>query len=322
MNDQAFATLEYQQLLALIKRSAQTEAGQARVERLSPATSVAQLQRELAALSECVTLRGRGVNWSFSGFSDPDETIARLRVEGAALDPLAILQTARLCEQAMSARATILAERDNAPVLWQLVEDLPRDLNSLVARVTNIILPTGELDDRASPELARIRHEISSLRSRITRSLEGLMRRSAEAIQDELVTIRNERFVIPVKADHRGRVQGVAHGYSSSGATAFVEPLETIEANNELQSLHENEAREIAKILYGLSEELRAQLPGIEMAGQAVAELGFIKARAIFHYSFDCAIPEIESSATLELVEARHPLLEENLRASGGVVVP
>ena len=322
MNDQAFVTLEYQQLLALIKRNAQTEAGQARVERLSPATSVAELQRELAALSECVMLRGRGVNWSFSGFSDPDETIARLRVEGAALDPLSILQTARLCEQAMSARAAILAERDNAPVLWLLVEDLPRDLNSLVARVTNKILPSGELDDRASPELAQIRHEISSLRSRITRSLERLMQRSAEAIQDELVTIRNDRFVIPVKADHRGRVQGVAHGYSSSGATAFIEPLETIESNNELQGLHEAEAREIAKILFGLSEELRAQLPAIEMAAAAVAELDFVNAKAVFHQVFRCSIPKIESSATLELVEARHPLLEENLRAGGGAVVP
>jgi len=321
MNDQAFATLEYQQLLALIKRNAQTEAGQARVERLSPASTVTQLQRELAALSECVTLRGRGVNWSFSSFSNPDETIARLRVEGAALDPLAILQTGRLCEQAMSARAAILAERENAPVLWQLVEDLPRELNSLVARISNKILPTGELDDRASPELAQIRHEISSLRSRIMRSLEGLMRRSAEAIQDELVTIRNDRFVIPVKADHRGRVQGVAHGYSSSGATAFIEPLETIDANNELQSLHEAEAREIAKILFGLSEELRAQLPAIEIAAAAVAELDFVNAKAVFHQQFRCSIPEVGADG-LDLVEARHPLLEENLRASGGVVVP
>jgi DNA mismatch repair protein MutS2 len=154
------------------------------------------------------------------------------------------------------------------------------------------------------------------------------MQRSAEAIQDELVTIRNDRFVIPVKADHRGRIQGVAHGYSSSGATAFVEPLETIEANNELQGLHESEAREIAKILYGLSEELREQLPGIEMAAQAVAELDFINARAIFHQNFNCVIPEIHAqpapygSGDLELVEARHPLLEENLRATGGSVVP
>ena len=288
-----------------------------------------ELRRELSALAECVVLRNRGVNWHFSGLTDPAEAIARLRVEGASLDPVAILQTARLCEQAMSARDAILAERENAPVLWQLVENLPHDLNKLVARVKNKILPSGELDDRASPELASIRHEITTLRSRITRSLEGLMRRSAEAIQDELVTIRNDRFVIPVKADHRGRVQGVAHGYSSSGATAFVEPLETIEANNELQGLHESELREIARILSGLSDELRAQLIGVEMAAGAVAELDFINARAVFHQRFNCVIPEIQSvpstlvsSGQLELIEARHPLLEENLRASGGTVVP
>ena len=331
MNKQAFTTLEYQHLLELIKRNAQTEAGQRRVETLAPLEDVSELKRELATLAECVILRTRGVKWWFNGLTDPSETIGRLRVEGASLDPLSILQTAKLCDQAMQARSAILTERENTPVLWELVQDLPRELNTLVARVTNKILPNGELDDRASPELAAIRHEINVLRSRITRSLEGLMRRSAEAIQDELVTIRNDRFVIPVKADHRGRIQGVAHGYSSSGATAFVEPLETIDANNELQRLHESEAREIAKILYGLSEELRAQLPGIEMAAQAVAELDFINARAIFHQNFNCVIPEIQApfavaapfgSGALELVEARHPLLEENLRATGGSVVP
>jgi DNA mismatch repair protein MutS2 len=328
VNKQAFTTLEYQHLLALIKRNAQTEPGQRRVETLTPFDDPAQLRRELSALAECVVLRVRGVKWYFSGLTDPAETIGRLRVENASLDPLAILQIARLSEQAMSARSAILAERENAPVLWQLVEDLPRDLDKLVARVTSKILPNGELDDRASPELARIRHDINVLRSRITRSLEGLMRRSSEAIQDELVTIRNDRFVIPVKADHRGRVQGVAHGYSSSGQTAFIEPIETIEANNELQGLHESENREIARILFGLSEELRAQLPAIEMAAAAVAELDFINARAAFHQNFNCVIPEIEtharplSSGSLELIEARHPLLEENLRASGGSVVP
>jgi len=329
LNKQAFTTLEYQQLLELIKRNAQTEAGQRRVETLTPFDEFTDLRRELSAVAECVSLRGRGVRWVFSGLTDPGEAIARLRVEGASLDPLSILQTARLCDQAMSARAAILAERENAPVLWQLVENLPRDLNTIVARVTNKILPSGEIDDRASPELASIRHEITVLRSRITRALERLMQRSAEAIQDELVTIRNDRFVIPVKADHRGRVQGVAHGYSSSGQTAFVEPLETIEANNELQSLHESEAREIAKILYGLSAELRSQLPAIEMAAEAVAELDFINARAVFHHTFNCVIPEIQAEQTnpyasgeLELIEARHPLLEENLRATGDSVVP
>lgn len=329
MNDQAFATLEYQQLLALIRRNAQTEAGKRRVDRLSPIGDPLELRRELTALAECVMLRNRGARWSFNELSDPAETIARLHVEGAALDTLGLLQMARLSEQAMSARAAIYDERENATTLWSLVETLPRDLNTLVARITNKILPDGELDDRASPELANIRHEITTLRSRITRSLENVMRRSAEAVQDELVTMRNDRFVIPIKADHRGRVAGVAHGYSSSGMTAFVEPLETIDANNELQGLREAEAREIARILSSLTEELRAQLPAIEMAAQAVAELDFINAKALFHQRFNCVIPEIDpapesllSSGRLELVEARHPLLEENLRASGGEVVP
>lgn len=329
MNDQAFGTLEYKQLLDLIKRNAQTEAGKRRVETLAPLINRNALRLELTALAECVMLRNRGARWSFSEISDPAETIARLHVEGAPLDTLALLQMARLSEQAMAARAAIFDERENAPALWSFVETLPRDLNTLVARITNKILPDGELDDRASPELANIRHEITTLRSRITRSLEGLMRRSSEAIQDELVTMRNDRFVIPVKADHRGRVAGVAHGYSSSGATAFVEPLETIDANNELQGLREAEAREIARILSGLTEELRAQLPAIEMAAAAVAELDFINAKTLFHQRFNCVIPEIDldpetplSSGRLELIEARHPLLEENLRASGGEVVP
>ena len=329
MNSQAFTTLEYRQLLELITRGAQTEVGRRRVATLTPIDHVADLRRELTALSECVALKNRGINWSFSEFADPAETIGRLRIAGNALDSIAILETSKLCEQALSARASILAEREVAPALWQLVEALPRDLNTLVARVSNKILPSGELDDRASPELGRIRHEIATLRSRITRSLESLMRKSADSIQDELVTIRNDRFVIPVKADHRGRVQGVAHGYSSSGATAFVEPLETIESNNELQSLHEAEAREIARILFALSEELRAQLPAIEMAAVAVTELDFINAKAVFHKRFKCVIPVIEqpdertiSSGRLELIEARHPLLEENLRVSMGSVVP
>jgi DNA mismatch repair protein MutS2 len=328
MNDQAFTTLEYQHLRELIKREAQTESGKRRAESLEAIADYSQLQNELKALSECVTLRNRGVNWSFSDFSDPRESIGRLRVEGTALEPADILQLSRLCEQALSARASILAERESAPMLWQLVEGLPRELNSLVARITNKILPSGEIDDRASPELGRIRHEISTLRSRITRTLEGLMRKSEEAIQDELVTIRNDRFVIPVKADHRGRIKGVAHGYSSSGATAFVEPIETVEANNELQGLHEAEAREVARILFALSEELRAQLPAIEMVATAVSELDFINAKAVFHRRFDCVVPTIERAhnagvlASLVLVEARHPLLEENLRRSGESVVP
>jgi DNA mismatch repair protein MutS2 len=322
MHDQAFAILEYHELRALIRRGAQTPMGQARVDALAPLGNIADLQQELLAVAECVDLRKRGVAWRFSELGDPSDRIALLRVAGSTLETTAILELKLLSEQAMAARASILAERDTSPVLWNLVGSLPTELSRLSARIANKILPTGELDDRASPELARIRHEIGVLRSRITRTLETVMRKSGEAIQDELVTIRNDRFVIPVKSDHRARVSGVAHGYSSSGATAFVEPLETIDANNELQALHEAELREIFKILFGLTEELRAQLPAIEMAAGVVADLDFVNAKAVFHQKFNCVIPEIDAKSGLELVEARHPLLEENLRASGAAVVP
>jgi DNA mismatch repair protein MutS2 len=322
MNEQSFATLEYGRALALLRRGAQTPMGRARVEALTPIDDLALLRRELRALAECVELRRRGVSWSFTEMADPAEAVARLRIEGATLEPLKILELARLCEQALAARAALLAEREAAPVLWGVVEGLPRELHSLAARVANKILPSGELDDRASPELARIRHEITALRSHITRSLEALMRRTEAAIQDELVTVRNDRFVIPVKSDHRGRVQGVAHGSSSSGATVFVEPLETIEANNELQALRETEEREVFRILSTLTGELRAELPAIEDAAAAVAELDFVNAKRALFERFDCAVPEIDEGEALVLEAARHPLLEENLRAAGGAVVP
>jgi DNA mismatch repair protein MutS2 len=322
MHDQAFTTLEYDKLRALFRRGAQTPVGRARADALVPLDELPKLRRELTALSECVELRRRGVTWSFTEMADPQEAIARLQIEGTTLEPLTMLELARLCEQALAARSLVLAEREASPVLWAMVENLPRELHSLAARVSNKILPSGELDDRASPELARIRHEITRLRSSITRSLESLMRRADEAIQDELVTVRNDRFVIPVKSDHRGRVSGVAHGFSSSGATIFIEPLETIESNNELQNLRETEEREIYRILFTLTAELRRELPSIAMAARAVAELDFVNAKRVLLERLNCIVPEINESNTLEIVEARHPLLEESLRATNGSVVP
>lgn len=344
MNDQAFAILEFGPLRELVRRETQTQMGRARVDNLAPIDDLDQLQRALRAVAEGLELRRRGARLSFHGIADPSHLISRLKIEGTALEPLAILDLARLCERAIDARAAILAERDTCPTLFETVGALPRDLNNLTTLVARKILPDGELDDRASPELARIRHDIARARSRITRSLENLMRRSSEAIQEELVTLRNDRFVIPVRADHRGRIIGVAHGSSSSGATIFVEPMETIEANNELQSLREAERREIAEILFDLSEELRRKLPSIEHAAQAVAELDLVSAKAAFAEKLDCVVPEIAGSANilsalstaganqvagsdtspneLELIDARHPLLEESLRSTGGKVVP
>jgi len=311
----SLTTLEYEKLLTLVGRNAQTPMGEFRLLNLHPITGRAELDRELSRISETILLNEeKQVTWSFSGLEDPSDAVAILKIKNATLEPNLLLELTRVCNQALFARSSIQPEKEFVPTLWQVVEHLPPTLFAAIERINKKLLPSGEIDDAASPELARLRREISSQRTRLTKSLEAVMRSAGDAIQDEIVTKRNDRFVIPVKADFRGKVGGVAHGFSSSGATVFVEPLEAIEANNELQNLKGKEEREIARILFALTEELREQLPAVEAAIDAVAELDFIKAKVEFARKFNAIVPEISENETLELIDARHPLLEENLK--------
>ncbi|MFN0279940.1 MAG: endonuclease MutS2 [Pyrinomonadaceae bacterium] len=307
-------TLEYAKLLELIARNAQTPMGVERFAHLRPLTDRRELDAALTAITETIFLREeRQVSWSFSGLEDPSDAVAILRIQNTALDPNLMLEIVRVCNQALFARSSIQPEKTDAPTLWQIVENISPSLLAVIDQINKKILPCGEIDDSASPELAKLRREINSQKAKLTRSLEAAMRKAGTAIQDEIVTVRNDRFVIPVKTDFRGKVNGVAHGFSSSGSTVFVEPLESIEANNELQNLKGQEEREIARILFTLTDELREQLPAVEMSVNAVAELDFIKAKVEFARRFYAIVPEI-TGETLDLVEARHALLEASLR--------
>ena len=317
LNPMSFSldTLEFEKLLELVSRNAQTPMGIERFADLRPKASRIELESELAAITETIRLNEeKQVTWSFSGLEDPSDAVAILKIRNATLEPNRLLELARVCSQALFARSAVQPEKENAPTLWQKVEQIPPTLLAAIEQINRKLLPGGEIDDTASPDLARIRREISNQRARLTKSLESVMRSAGDAIQDEIVTMRNDRFVIPVKADFRGKVGGVAHGFSSSGATVFVEPLDAIEANNELQNLKGKEEREVARILFELTEQLREQLPAVETAVDAVAELDFIKAKVEFARKFNAVVPEISADNTLELIDARHPLLEENLK--------
>ena len=316
-------TLEFPRLLGLIARLAQTSMGADRLRSVRPLASRIELDAELSAISETIFLsEDKQVAWNFSGLEDPEDSVAILGIANTALEPNLLLKIARLAAQAHSARSAISAEEEHAPNLWRLVEDISPQLVSATEQITRKILPGGEINDDASPELAKLRREINSQRLRLTKSLESAMRAAGSAIQDEIVTVRNDRFVIPVKTDFRGKVAGVAHGFSSSGSTVFVEPLGAIEANNELQNLKGKEEREIARILFALTEMLREQLPAIEASVEAVTELDAIKAKVEFARKFNAVVPDISEDVTLDLVEARHPLLEENLRSASVAIVP
>ncbi len=308
-------TLEYAKLLELASRHAQTPMGVGRFADLRPIESRLKLDNALAAVSETIAINEeKQISWSFSGLEDPSDAVAILKIQNAALEPDLMLDVARVCNQALFARSSIQPEKETAPTLWQTVEHIPPTLLAVIDQINKKLLPGGEIDDSASPELAKLRREINAQKGRLTKSLESAMRAAGNAIQDEIVTVRNDRFVIPVKTDFRGKVTGVAHGFSSSGSTVFVEPLEAIEANNELQNLKGKEEREIARILFALTESLREQLPAVEAAVDAVAELDFVKAKVEFARKFKAVVPEIADTETLDLTDARHPLLEENLK--------
>jgi DNA mismatch repair protein MutS2 len=232
---------------------------------------------------------------------------------------------------------------------WQRVRELSNqivDFTDFLRLFRNKIQPDGTLDDKASPELARIRREIEKQRRSIQESLQGYLRRLSEGgtVQDELVTIRGERFVIPVKVEQKRRVQGVVHGASSSGQTVFVEPLETIEQNNELVRLLEEELSEIHRILLEMTQRIGAQAEQILASVEVLAELELQFAKAKFAEDYNCVAVELSSepqdpsgddscgdgrirpsqasAASLLLHNARHPLLERNLKLKSIPIVP
>jgi DNA mismatch repair protein MutS2 len=189
------------------------------------------------------------------------------------------------------------------------------------------MLPDGSLADNASPNLNRIRREIERQQRQIEQGLRQTLRRLSEGggVQDELITIRGERFVIPIKAESKRRVSGVVHGTSSSGQTVYVEPLETIEQNNELVRLFEEEQAEIHRIFLTMTRQIAAQSGTIGAGAAILAVVESLVMRARFAEDFQCVRPrfaDVAEALELMLVRARHPLLEQRLRKTGGSVVP
>lgn len=323
MTPLTFDALEYEAVLALLAERTQTSQGRRLAEQLRPMTDPEAIRHQLRLVSDTARYLGGRSGFGLAGLADPSEALRLLRIENAALSPTQILDLLALIEVGQGVRASVLGERRQYLHLAAFVAEIP-DLRHLLRHLRGKILPGGELDDHASPALAEIRQQIQRLRTRIYRRLEEIMRASPEGIvQDEVVTLRNERYVIPVRASHRAQVPGVVHAVSSSGATVFIEPLETIELNNELVRWREEEQAEIARILRELSDRLRVELPQLEKLARLIAELDLLSAKARLALDFRCVEPELVTDRhVLVLEEARHMVLEHLLRQRGEAIVP
>jgi len=324
MDERTFNTLELPRLVELVARHVSSPLGRTRALSLVPSTSREIINSDLDRTTECTDYFTTGGTFGLGEVADPRVALEQLRIQGTSLDPKQVLEIQTLLSTAENLREQFTDNelRQRYPRLAAICSSVP-DLRRVLKAVQGKVLPNGEIDDNASPTLRKIRREINERRGRIYRSLESLMRERAQpAIQDEVVTVRNGRFVIPIRSEARGQVPGVMHGLSSSGQTTYVEPLTIIDQNNELVRSREQEEIEIAQILFDIAESLRSNLPGIEAAVIAVSEIDFAQAKARLSLEFHCTRPEMGSSPHLLLEDARHPLLEHSLRTSGSRVVP
>src|SRR6266496_3089267 len=361
--------LEFDVLKDLLRGYTWSELGRARVAALAPSIDLAWIQRQHQLTGEIREFRRAGGNFNFAGLVDLSQLLDKSRISGVVLEPQEILSVIAIVDRAAEWREIVLSPPQSMKTDWTAVRQLSSaisDFTNFLRGFRNKILPDGTLEDGSSPELKNIRREIEKQRRGIQESLRSYLRRLSDggSAQEELITIRGERFVIPVKAEQKRRVQGVVHGASSSGQTVFIEPMETIEQNNELVRLLEEEQAEVRRILLEMTERIGGSSRDIGVAVGVMAELELQFAKARFAEEYDCVAPvlteesEVSSPLSLPTLErqggdvdvlnriknthpvaqnttrvgqpepcfilrdARHPLLERNLKAKRVPVVP
>jgi DNA mismatch repair protein MutS2 len=313
--------LEFDKLLELLRQRTTCAPGKRFVEGLQPGTERAEVTKAFALIREGWEWLRAARELGFGGLADPQSWLERLEDAGTVLEPREFLDAATLLEISGWLRQQFREEEAKFPLLAARAGALS-DFKDALTVIRRSILPNGEISDDASPALRRIRANITQTRESIQKTLKHILRtKNAEAGED-YVTLRNDRFVIPLRAENRRSVPGVVHGASATGQTVFMEPLETVETNNQLVQLAEDEAAEVLKILGDLTERLQRLREPLLLASETVAELDSVFARARFAQDFDAAIPEFSESSELRLELARHPVLENKLRKEGRAVVP
>lgn len=312
--------LEYDQLKDLIGRYLSGPAARRLLEARSPSRDRKDLEARHERVREAmVYLRDHTV--PFPDIPALPAVLERLGPGGITLSIPEIEAVQEFVTDVMALKAALSETGREFPLIGAEGRRLP-DLGPL-GRLLGRAVRGGEVQEDFSPHLKRLRRDMEASRTRLDRKLQGILRQAGEAgqLQDEIVTLRNGRFVIPVRADQKRNVQGVVHGSSSSGATVFMEPLETLEMNNDLVRIRDEEEREIGRILGELTDAVLEQREALETAVGVRAGLELLFGVARWGREFDCVPPGF-SEGEVFLRNARHPLLEDRLRREGESVVP
>jgi DNA mismatch repair protein MutS2 len=312
MNRHALEVLQYPQALDLVAGFASGPLGGERVRTLQPSTVPERIRDELQSVSQMVLVVQRSADAVLPNIPDVREPLHRLATPGSVLDAVALRDLADLMYASRTAKVSFRRTADWAPRLAHIAERLA-PLESAESAVRHAIDESGEVRDRASRELSRIRREIKGARSRIVQKLEQFMATlpARFMVTDASVTVRDGRFVIPIRREGRGEVGGLVHDESATGQTLYIEPPLAIELMNRLRELEIAEVREIQRILRELSDSLRPERSALETSLDALVELDSLYARARYAIHCDGHTPEMLAPGRreYEMVSGRHPLL-------------
>ncbi|CAN5682993.1 endonuclease MutS2 [soil metagenome] len=309
MHPGALRALEFDRIVAAVVARAQTPMGGARLSDLEPASDSRAVAHALAATAEAVRFLADG-QILLQAPADLEEVLAAVTVEGRALEPTQLLALAVFLGSVDSTASGIRRAR-TAVTNLRRIADTTASFQREIADVRKKIDPGGEVVDDASPELRSLRDRLRKQRARLRGTLESYLRGkdTAKYLQQQIVTDRNGRYVLVVRAEHRSAIPGIVHGSSGTGASLYLEPLSTVEINNDIVALAQQEAEEVHRILVGLTDLFRARGTELQCTVDAATELDVLQAKAQFSIRVDGVEPKIAADGRLELRGARHPLL-------------
>lgn len=314
MHAGALRALEFDRIVELVCRYALTPHGSRRLEGLVPEIDPATVASRLAATSETVRFLSDN-RIALQSATDLDVILEAIAVDGRALEAAHLLSLGTFLASTEGTCSAIRRAGGSVPVL-RAIADSTTSFEREIADVRRKIDPAGEVTDDASVELKSLRERLRKQRTRLRGTLESYLRGkdTAKYLQQQIVTDRNGRYVLVVRSEHRSAIPGIVHGSSGSGASLFLEPLSTVEINNDIVALEQQEAEEVRRILLGLTDAFRHRADDLDRTVRAATELDVLQARAQFSILVDGIQPAIAADGRLELRAARHPLLIDAVR--------
>ena len=310
MHAGALKALEFDRIVAAVERLAQTPPGAARLAALGPLYDAPAVAAALADTAETARFLSGTGEIALRAPADLDAVLEALAVEGRPLEPLQLLGLATLLASIEATAAGVRRNRASFARLAAIVE-AAASFEAEIADARRKIDPAGEVVDDASPELRSIRDRLRKQRARLRGTLESYLRGkdTAKYLQQQIVTDRNGRYVLVVRAENRSAIPGIVHGSSASGASLFLEPLSTVEINNDIVALEQQEHEEIRRILLALTDAFRARGGELRRTIDAATALDVLQAKARYSLEIDGIHPALSRDGRLELRAARHPLL-------------